>query len=64
MMFKSLKLFSNKTVMPFLYPRHTKYAKGVYSFCLFCVCVCVCVCLSVCALTYILCQRFFKNYYT
>ena len=65
---------------PFLYPRHTKYAKGVYSFCLFCVSVCLytpairsmlrgyivffvfSVCLSVCS--FILCQRFLKNYYT
>ena len=43
-----------------LYPRHTKYAKGVYSFCLFCLCVCVCVS----ELTFILCQRFLKNYFT
>ena len=28
----------------YLYPRHTKYAMGVYSFRLFCVCVCACVC--------------------
>ena len=44
-----------------------KYAKGVYSFCLFCLSVClsIClsVCLSVCELTFILCQRFLKNYY-
>ena len=34
--------------IPFLYPRHTKYAMGVYSFRLsVCVCVCVCVCVSV-----------------
>ena len=26
---------------PIIIPRHTKYAKGVYSFCLFCVCVCL-----------------------
>ena len=30
-----------------LYPRHTKYAMGVYSFCLFCVSVCLSVCQSV-----------------
>ena len=30
-----------------LYPRHTRYAMGVYSFRLFCVCVCVCLCVSV-----------------
>ena len=27
----------------YLYPRHTKYAMGVYSFRLFCVCVCACL---------------------
>ena len=30
-----------------LYPRHTKYVMGVYSFCLFCVSVCQSVSLSV-----------------
>ena len=30
-----------------LYPRHTKYAMGVYSFCLFCVSVCQSVSQSV-----------------
>ena len=32
----------------FLYPQHTKYAMGVYSFCLFCVSVSLSVSLSVC----------------
>ena len=38
----------------YLYLQHTKYAK-VFVFS---------VCLSVCLLTFILCQRYFRNYFT